>query len=211
MPLAAILPAVIGAAGTVGGALLSKKSSRTQTANQSGSSTSTTTPQLPSEYVPLRDALLGQAMGAINAPYGAPSAYVNSGIKGINQTADIGQQALNARLASAGLSTSPIAGYANLKQQMGRNAALNNFLTVTAPQYGTSLGQSLLATAPMSTTSSGTSTGTGATIYPGSAIGSGLGSAGELLALLKGMGVFGNGGTNAYGGYGNAPYGPYLP
>jgi len=100
-------------------------------------------------------------------------------LQDINSVADAGQAGLDNRLTASGLSTSPIAGFANLKQQLATKAARNRFLTVDAPAYGTQLGQTMLATAPRS--------------EPGSAAGAGFGTAAELLAYLYGSGHFGGG------------------
>lgn len=191
----AIIPAVIGAAGAIGGGLLSKQKQQQQ---QQYNNTTTSMPQTDPSFLPLRNILLQQAQRRISQG-GLPAGTVEGGIENINQNTRLGDEALNNTLAARGLSNSPIAGQAAIQSELARRGTLNTFRNIQVPQLknqfqlqNLDLGKSILPFGTgTTTTGSGTSSGTsvGSVNPAGAAISSGA----EMLALLYGMGAFNKG------------------
>ncbi len=165
------------AAAGIGGALSNTKGARTSTA--------TTTFQEPPAYQGLGDLLRARAMERLKSSADM-SGYAASGINTINDTAAGIKQNVDNSLTSRGLAASPIAAQSDVNQQTARGGQISDFLNqiplLQRQMQGQDLqqAQSIYGARPLGTTQ----TGVGA----GSALGSGIGSAAEMLAYLKGMG-----------------------
>lgn len=194
MPVVPFLPAIIGAAGSVGSALISRTGARTQTSK----------PLEPPEFSPLRDSLMKQAMGRLNSPSGLAPGFEATGLQNINQNAGLAQQSLENRLGGAGLLGSGIhgAGLSNLETR--RFGDVNRLQNIEIPRLERDFQNQDFQSALQlyGARNPGTQT-----VLPGSAAGSGIGTAAELLAFLYGSGAFGGkgpgGGSNVGGQTGN--------
>lgn len=175
--------------------------------------TSTTSFLDQPEYRGLRDLLLALSTERLASPSALPEGYLAEGIQNLNRGSGLAQQALENRLSAAGLSGSAVhgAGLGDIEQrrfgEIGRleniemprlerefrNQDLDFALRLFGMQRPTETTEySDLLNNLTQTTESGenVSTGTGTTVFPGSPLGTGLGSAGELLAKLYGEGFF---------------------
>lgn len=95
------------------------KESSTSNVNQS------TTPIENPLYSGLEGSLIQQALTRLTGSTGpAINAYETSGIQGINKTFGLTDQSLQNRLASMGLSTSPVAANAGATMEAGRSGQI---------------------------------------------------------------------------------------
>lgn len=201
MPVAALIPAIIGAAGTVGGALLNKSKTTNQQSTSNQSSTATTTPVEAPEYTGLRDLLIKQATDKLNAPSALPAGYEEGGIGSINSTYDLIRQKNANNLVARGLSASPVAGVVDASTEMSRGGNIAGFRS-NLPLIQRELANedwqkafSIFGARPIGSTTTGTGTinTTGSVTVPGSPLGGGLTSMAGILAYLYGRGAFGGG------------------
>lgn len=197
MPLVALLPAIIGAGGAIGGALLSKNKQQQQ---QQQSGTSTTTPTTAPEFQPLRDALIKAAMDRFSSN-GLPAGTLENGLSTINSGADSARTNIDNVLTARGLSTSPIAASVLTNQELSRQGQLNKFQNVDIPQMTDVRNLQNLDVARgvlgfgQGTDSSSTGNSSGTGVNSVNPVGAGLSSGSELLAYLYGKGAFGGGGN----------------
>lgn len=182
-----LLPLAIAAGSGIAGALSNRKSART------GESvgTSTTTFNEPSGYSTLGDLLRGRAESRLREQFDM-SGIESSGITGINDAFAGAGESLNNSLTARGLGTSPVAGAGLTRLETGRAGSIAEFLQ-SLPLLRRQMENEDFAQAndfysrrPLGQTT----TQTGTFTQPGSALGSGLGSAAEMLAFLKGQGIF---------------------
>lgn len=174
------LPAVLGGAAAVGGAL----------ENTKGARTTTTTPTIAPEYKTLADLLRSRAEDRLRSNLDM-SGYTASGISGINDVFKGLQQSSANNLTARGLATSPIAGVVGTNLDLARGGNIVDFLN-TIP-----LLQRQFQNEDMGIAQNVLGLGRGTTsVGPGSvaagAINSGVGSVAKLLGLLHGQGVFGS-------------------
>lgn len=179
------LPALLGAGAGIAGALSNTQGART------GQQTNTTMPVENPAYASLGELLRSRAMQRLNSSMDM-SGYEANGIRDINSTFSPISTSVNNSLTSRGLATSPVAGAADATLGAARGSSIAQYLA-TLPQIQRqmqnedfSAAAGLYSAAPRGSTQSGT------VINPGSAVGSGIGSAAELLAYLHGQGLFGS-------------------
>ena len=174
---ASLIPAIAGAA-TVAGDVIG---------NTAGARTSTSAPVISPEFQPLATLLRNRATQRLQSGFDtAPLA--STGISDINNVYSGIKQSIGNDLTARGLSTSPIAGTVGANVDLARAANITNFLN-TLPMMQRQMQNQDLALAGNVLGEFGTGrTATGA----GSALGAGLGSAGEVLAYLNGLGAFQN-------------------
>ncbi len=158
--------------------------------NTQGARTSTSTPTIAPEYKTLADLLRTRAQQRLQSSTDL-SGFTANGISGINNAYGGASTALNNSLTARGLATSPVAGTGETNLQLGRAGSIAQFLnSVPLLQRQFQNEDQNAATNLISQLGRGTST-----VGAGSAVGAGLGSAGELLAYLNGLGAFGNKGS----------------
>ncbi len=179
----AFLPGRIGAGTSLAGGILEgTKGART--------STSTTTPTLAPEYKTLADLLRSRAEERLRQSTDL-SGYTTNGISDINQAYGGAQMASNANLTARGLASSPVAGAVGANYDLARAGNISQFLN-TIPQLQRQFQNEDFNAANQVI---GLGRGTESTgVAPGSALGGGLSSAGDLLGYLSGLGIFGQGG-----------------
>ena len=195
---------LIGLGATAIGSLFGNKNQGGQRQTGTSQSTSTIGPTvLGPEYAGLQSAIMPMIHKRLLSPGGLPRGYEESGITRINRTHDLGKQSLANNLTARGLGSSPIAGAADTRSEMGRLSDIVGFQN-TLPMLGRQMqnedlgmgmdalefGRSLAGrTATTSGNTSGTTTNQG-----------GGGMIGNLSSMLGWM--IGNG---AFGGLGKAP------
>jgi hypothetical protein len=203
MPWNLIIPAVISAAGGVGSALINKSASRAQPTTSTGTSTQAITPIEDPSFGGLKSALLGLTQQNLTAPL--PAGMEETGIQKINEAFDLTGQGLQTSLAGRDLMGSPMAANALTKLAIGRAGQIGQFeagLPALERQYQQDALKNALvlyASQPKGTSISGTTASQGTTIYPGSALGSGVTDAASMLAFLYGMGLFDQKSPSEYG------------
>lgn len=174
MPAGLAIPAIMTGVSAVGGALSGRKSANTTTYND------------PKEYIPLRDRLIKYNMDRLNSPTALPPGYIEGGIQNINRGSDAVKANLENLLTARGLSNSPAAVPALLKQEMNRQGAINKFENIDAPAYEQNLRQLDYSNAAQLFGMRNPSV-TG----PNTATGGAFNNASEMLAFLYGSGAFG--------------------
>ena len=173
MPALPFLPMIISAAGGIGSAILDKKKNRQQT------------PIEQPEFSPLRDQLLQTAMKRLQSPSTLGPGFEATGIRNINTNADLSRQSMENRLGGAGLLGSGIQGAGLNNLEMRRFGDINDLQNIEIPRLERSFANEDIGLA----TNIFNSRKTGVQM-PGSAVGSGLSTAAELLAYLYGRGAF---------------------
>ena len=206
-PVVPFLPAILGTLGSVFGGRKGARTGETATAGTSELATtteSTITPSTQEEFQPLQNLLISQAVGRLQQPTSLGPGFLSSGIQNINSGFDLSQQSLENRLGRAGLLGTAVHGSGLENLETRRFSDVNQFQNIDLPRFEReqTLQDSLSALAllqqqrPTITTTGGrlsaeATTGEGTQILPGSALGSGLGTAGQLLAYLYGSGTLG--------------------
>jgi hypothetical protein len=173
MPFPLIPLAIAGISG-LAGAISNKKSART----------STSAPTIAPEFKTLSDLLRSRAEQNLRSSMDM-SGIQAGGIQNINDTFGGIAQSQNNSLTARGLASSPVAATVDAGREQARGGNIADFLN-TIPQM-----QRQFQTQDMNNASNVLRFGAGNTsVGPGSALGSGMGSAAEMLAFLKGMGQF---------------------
>lgn len=173
------LPAALGGAAAVGGAL----------SNTQGARTTTSTPTFGPEYSTLAGLLRSRAEDRLRTGTDL-GGYTANGISGINNAFGGVKQTIDNNLTSRGLGTSPVAGAVDANAELARAGNISQFLN------NLPLLQRQLQTEDMNAAGDVLNMGRGtSTVLPGSAAGSAFGSAAEMLAFLHGQGIFGQGGN----------------
>ena len=162
--------------GVLGSIFSNKKSARQQTSIE------------PKEYAPLRDMLLQQAQSRLQPPSELMPGYEATGIRNINTNSDLARQSLENRLGASGLLGSGVHGAGLTSLETRRFGDINDLQNIELPQlleqlYGQRQQQAL---GVYNQRVPGTQ-------LPGSAVGSALTTASELLAYLYGSGALGGG------------------
>jgi len=201
------LPYIAAGLGAVGGGLSATKGARTQTQTQDYSGTST--PVMGPEWSGIFNQLLDFNKSRMGSDVDL-SGYETAGIGGINKTYDTINRAISNDLSARGLSSSPIAGSADVRSQIARGGDIGTFRgTLPLVQRGFEQENyqnllNLFGKVPVGQKTTGTSSGQ--VTYPGSVAGSVFGGMGDILAFLMGKGVLGGGKTTG-GSSGSASYG----
>jgi hypothetical protein len=185
MPVVAALPAIIGGISSVAGAALSKSpSSSNSTSNKQNS---TSTPVEDPAWKGLRDQLINMSMQRLGSSTDM-SGYTNSGIENINTASDAATIARNNTLAARGLSSSPIAGNADILSQNDRAGNIAEFQN-TIPllqrdMYNQDWNQALglFNNRPKGLTSTGSSSGTNTQTADQSILPGLFGGLGEMIS-----------------------------
>lgn len=176
-----LLPALLGGASFLGGALNNRAKKGTQTTTQQDSPAASG----------LNDLLLSRARERLKAgiDFGG---YQAEGMKNINNTFGDVRTSVNADLTARGLTDSPAAAAPLTRLEGSRGAALSQF-TNTLPlvrrqmeDEDLSMASRLYAMQPRTMTSTGT--------QPGNMAGGGFSDMSSVMAFLYGMGAFGQGG-----------------
>jgi len=196
------IPAIIAGGATIGGALINRKSARTQTQDTKQSSSGSVTPIESAEWSPLAKMLRDYAAKALGSESSLPAGFETGGIGDINSTWDSVKTGLSNTLTSRGLGSSPVAGAALTRADMGRAGDINRFRTTTLPSMEREWKMedfrnalSLYGQRPVGQKTEGTTSGSGSVVFPGSVAGGAAGSFAEMLAYLAGKGSFGGGGS----------------
>ena len=177
MPFGGLLTAAIVGTGALVGGLKGRKSANQQTAIE------------PPEYTGLRDLLISTATKRLSSPSSLGPGFEATGIRTINQNADLTQQSLENRLGAAGLLGSGVHGAGLTNLETRRFGDINDLSNIEIPRLERELSnQDIdLATRIFNQRVPGVQ-------YPsaggfGGALQGGASAAG-LLATLYGMGVF---------------------
>ncbi len=149
--------------------------------------TSTVSPTVAPAYQTLADMLRKRAEARLGSKF--PIAGLEAtGIQNVNDAYKGSEAALDASLTSRGLGTSPIAGNAVANLETSRAGDIASWLNQLPMIQRDMENQDFQQAQGLYETGLGkTSTST----EPGSAVGSGIGSAAEMLAYLNGQGAFG--------------------
>lgn len=141
----------------------------------------TSAPVIAPEFKSLSDMLRNRALSGLRSSMDL-GGLTAGGINNINQAFGGVQQAVQNNLTSRGLGTSPVAGAVDANLQIARGGNIADFLN-TVPQL-----QRQFQTQDINNASNVLRFGTG-NVSPGSAVASGIGSAAEMLAYLRGEGL----------------------
>lgn len=170
-----LIPAILAGASAIGSAISNKKGART----------STSTPTIAPEFKTLSDLLRSRAEERLRSSVDL-SGLASTGTQNINDAFAGGRLASENNLTARGLGTSPVAAAVGSDSDQARVGSIAQFLN-TLPTLQRQFQDQDMAMAGNVLGRFGTgTTGVGA----GSALGSGIGSAAEMLAFLKGQGVF---------------------
>lgn len=208
-----LIPAIIAGLGAAGDIFGNRKSARTAESSsisdlfgtESTGVDITESPELSPELQNLFSLLSGGLGNLLQRS--TEDQFLTSGILAANKVGSARNKVLDSVLAARGLGYSPAGANAMLGSENMRLSDILSAYTqapilaqnqqLQALNAGTNLARSI----PYATRRTGTTTSnynrkgtmTGTNVQPGSALGSGLGSAGTLLGLLYGMGAFGAG------------------
>lgn len=192
-----LLPAILGAAGLVGGALKGKGGKTTTTTS------STTTPTFDPAASPMRDMLLKTIMGRIGSRSSFGAGLRSNAITNANQVfSNIGQAAQDRR-NSLGLTGSPVEAAGRLNLDIARGGAITQrlneipLLEEQNDQANLGMASNLLSLFRGQKTT-GTSTGQQDNGLAGM-VGGGLEGLGGILGFLYGTGRIGGGGRRPTG------------
>ena len=177
MPFGGLLTvALIGAGSSIGSGLLNRKSARQQTAIE------------PPEYQPLRDLLISTAMKRLESPSTLGPGFLAEGVQNINQGSDLARQSMENRLGASGLLGSGVHGAGLTGLETRRFGDINRLENIDIPRLEREFGNQDvdLATRIFSQRVPGVQ-------LPGSAAGSGISTAAEMLAMLYGRRLIGGG------------------
>lgn len=184
MPIAAALPFILAGTGALGGALSGSKGART--------STSSTVPTMDPAYSPIQQKLIDMIMGNLNTG-GLPAGFEEQGISGINDTYKNITQSIGNKLASQGLTGSPVAGNAMATTELNRAGDVSRWETSLPTVARLFQNQDMSQAMQLLGLGKGfNTTSVGAGSQAGSALaGSGVGT---MLGYLTSKGKFGDGG-----------------
>lgn len=173
MPFPLLIPLITAAASGIAGSLSNRKSARTSTA----------TPTTAPEDVGIANLLRDRLTTRLNTPFNL-TGYETQGIQGINDAYSGITQSINNNLTARGLGSSPVAGTAMTNLNLARGGEQARFLN-TLPQIQRGFeDQDINNIQAFLNARRGTQT-----VGAGSALGSGLGSAAEMMAFLAGQGL----------------------
>ena len=165
-------------AAAIGGSALGGVLSNTQ-----GARTSTSTPTISPEYKTLADLLRSRAEERLRSNFDIGGIRAG-GIQGINSVFSGLQQSSENNLTARGLATSPVAATVGTNLNTARGGSIIDFLNTLPAMQRQFQNQDMTAGQDILRSGTGLSS-----VGAGSALGSGLGSAAEMLALLRGMGA----------------------
>jgi len=175
---AIIAGSALSAAGGVAGGLAGRQSERSNV------------PIRDPAFAPLQQQLIQRALGNLRNPRRVAAGIEEGGIGNINETFALGEQALNARLTSAGLGGSGVAGNAIGQLERGRIGQIGQFRS-GIPLLEQQLNQqdfqnalNLFGQEPVGNVARGNvgTSGLGA-------FGQGIGDAGAFLGFAAGQGL----------------------
>lgn len=168
-----LLAPIVGSA--VGGAL----------SNTKGARTSTMTPTLPGEFQSFQDLLRSRIQDRLSGSMDM-SGLEATGIQNINDAYRGVGMGLQNSLTARGLATSPVAAAGETNLAMGRAGDIGQWLNQIPQLQREYQNQDFGQANALLNSVRGQSS-----VAPGSAVGSGLGSAAEMMAFLAGQGLFG--------------------
>ncbi len=197
-----ILP-LIGLGATAIGSLFGKKDQGRRTFSNQGTTSGTTTQgplQLGSEYAGLQNAIMPMIMKRLSSPSSLPRGFAENRIAGINRTHDLAKQSVGNNITARGLGSSPIAGAADTRSEMGRISDIvgfqNTIPTLERQMQNEDLGAAMgmldfgRSLAGRTTTTSGTSNMSGTEQAGGTGTGM-VGNLSSMLGWMIGNGMFG--------------------
>lgn len=183
-----LIPAIISAAGAIGGSL----SNRGQTAKSTQDTTTSNQVNLDPETSNFKNQILNSYLEML---MGGPdfTGYEASGVANINKNADLAKQRTTELLSSRGI-RGPALDFAVADLEKNRFADITGFQN-QIPLLRNQLKQDILGAAggffgsiPFGTTQTMSTKSTGT--QPGNALAGGVGNSANLLAMLYGMGAF---------------------
>jgi len=187
-----LIPLLVTAGSAVGGALAGRKGARTQ--EQSATQSGSVIPIEDPRYKGLGEALMRRFLSALSTS-GLPEGFEAAGIGKINETWDAAKQGLENTLTARGLGSSPVAGAALARADVGRAGDITRFRTVDIPSMARAWqlqdAQNALqfySMRPIGQKTQGTTTGQ--VVFPGGVGAGAVTSMAEMLAYLWGKGAF---------------------
>ena len=213
---AAFIPFLLMGAQALSGALANKKKTNTTTQDtkQTTTSSGSTAPNYDEGQLDVRNYLLREMMGNVEAVPGYEAGYRAQGISNINRGADRTSEQIRQAMMGRGLgrtSAGIAPEIANENARFGQLSTFENQVPLQMEELKRNRMNDFarfFSSLPVGTTQNQTSTSTGnmqgTSTTPNNAFAGGLGGLSQMGAFLYGQDAFGNkNNSNAYGGYGN--------